>query len=53
MSALKNVNIDGLKHMLASSTKKQEEKTIIKDLIKTGDVVVLVIRLISQHLRED
>ena len=43
VSALKNVNIDGLKHMLASSTKKQEEKTIIKDLIKTGDVVVLVI----------
>lgn len=43
VSALNNDNIDGLKQLLASVVKKQEEKTIIKDLIKTGDVVVLVI----------
>ena len=43
VSALKNVNIDGLKHMLASNTKNQEDKTIIGDLIDSGDVVVLVI----------
>ena len=43
VSALNNENIDGLKNLLASVVKKQEEKTIIGDLIETGDVVVLVI----------
>ena len=43
VSALNNDNIDGLKQLLASVAKKQEEKTIIGDLIDPGDVVVLVI----------
>ena len=43
VSALNNDNIDGLKQLLASVAKKQEEKTIIGDLIDSGDVIVLVI----------
>ena len=43
VSALNNDNIDGLKQLLASVAKKQEEKTIIGDLIDPGDVIVLVI----------
>ena len=43
MSALNNDNIDGLKQLLASVVKKQKEKTIIGDLIDSGDVIVLVI----------
>ena len=43
VSALNNDNIDGLKQLLASVVKKQKEKTIIGDLIDSGDVIVLVI----------
>ena len=43
VSALNNDNIDGLKQLLASVVKKQAEKTIIGDLIDSGDVIVLVI----------
>ena len=43
VSALNNDNIDGLKQLLASVVKKQEEKTIIGDLIDSGDVILLVI----------
>ena len=43
VSALNNDNIDGLKQLLASVAKKQKEKTIIGDLIDSGDVIVLVI----------
>lgn len=43
VSALKKENIKELKELLASVAKKQEEKTIIGDLIEPNDVVVLVI----------
>ena len=43
VSALKKENIKELKELLASVAKKQEEKTIIGDLIEPNDVVVLAI----------
>lgn len=47
VSATKKENIDELKELLASVVKKQEEKTIIGDLINPGDMVVLVIPIDS------
>lgn len=47
VSATKKENIDELKELLASVVKKQEEKTIIGDLIEANDVVVLVIPIDS------
>ena len=43
VSAVKKTNVNELKELLASVAKKQEEKTIIGDLIEPNDVVVLVI----------
>ena len=43
VSATQKENINELKTMLASVVKKQEDKTIIKDLIQPHDIVLLVI----------
>lgn len=53
VSALNNDNIDGLKQLLASVVKKQKEKTIIGDLIDSGDVIVLVIPIDQSAPKED
>lgn len=43
VSATKNIQIHALKDLIASKVKKDDDKTILKDLIEPGDIVVLVI----------